>query len=478
MPKATKDHELAKIGADTALAGVQGQDLSSRDFINAVIVNQNFFESIFNGCNFLGVKATQSVFQHTEFTESIFRDCVFEDSSFDHADFVLAHLENCTFARCTFQNAEWRDSFFSRVTFKQCVFRNTTTSLARFYDCTFDVASSMNFAGHSKRFSIFHNTSFFLPPESIDFLQTTFGLRARSKTVNLNTGGVRAPLFSLALDEYVGTLSEERFVNGVLAALDAIVHGPPNAPRQLRLRYITEIRNTFISSGRLPVFGIQYLYNEVASRVGSLHDRPAMTEGLSFIMSLRISLRERLSLVQRELGEAQRAYPGALVKRASLVFEGTYSIASIKDYILQLRTFLCLPVENGVEILGYRTGSTFFELLLAAPTQVIDLLKFFKYSLALLTITLKEATELKGAVVKLKEDRAPKVARGGAHRREKRVTDASLAGVTHRGYERASAQEIMATPLRDGKPIEVFVDSFREKVLVVGGKARITIHLS
>ena len=145
---------LVKQSVVSSLVARQGADYSGQDFGAEVIRCQSFFESIFNGCSLTGIHASQSIFQHTEFTEAQFDGCTFQDSSFDHSDFVLADLRNCRFVRCSFQNAEWRDSVFNNVVFEQCIFRNTTSSLVRFNDCSFDGASAANFVGPSKRRSI------------------------------------------------------------------------------------------------------------------------------------------------------------------------------------------------------------------------------------------------------------------------------------------------------------------------------------
>lgn len=449
------------------LAGVQGKDFSGLDFVDISVDGQNFFESIFNGCEFRDVRATQSIFQHTEFTEASLSNCVFEDTSFDHSDFVLTTISGSEFVRCSFQNAEWRDATFEDVSFRQCIFRNTTTSLAHFTRCSFDDASASSFIGRSKRFSIFSGTKFRLPYQHIDFLRTNFGIRSQ-EPFSAARFGAQDPLFSLSLLFYAGELRSEGLYHLILDRLSEIASNSASAHR-LTLRYISDICRVCVQENLLSVFAIQLLDEEL-SRVAALMRRQEQAlELISLILTLRVALRERISNVEEEVSSFSDLPPSRL--RLQMEFENTYDRESIDEYANQMATY-CRLSRDKVVLESVREGSTIAELFVAASAFVPDVFRFIKYSLSFATISLVQARKLREAYTHLASDSpkprkaATQIARSKSRSAKKREQPSGI--VTN---------EIIGARSDDTKPIEIFVDAVRERVLVVDGRVRVTISM-
>jgi hypothetical protein len=459
------------------LAGAQGKDFSGLDLYDLSIEGQNFFESIFNGCAFEGVRASQSVFQHAEFTETRFSDCSFEDTSFDHSDFVLTSISGVEFVRCSFQNAEWRDAEFDDVKFRQCIFRNTTTSLARFRRCSFDDSSSASFVGASKRFSLFSETGFLLPHQHINFLRCNFGIRTLEASSPIFIPA-QDPLFQLSQLHYFGELAEGRFYHLILEALSQTIGSNVGAQR-LRLRYIIGICKLLLDENFFSVFALQLLEGELSRIVSGIQDRDQTLDLIGFILTIRLALRERVIAVEEEASEFQEVIPSKL--RLQLEFENTYERTSIEEYKNLLADF-CGLSQDDVSVHSFRTGSTFAEVFIATAVFVPDIVRFIKYSLSFATVTLLQLGKLRDAYRSLKSGgakprKALKAEKGaktgksisqtgdGTRRRQKELPSESI------------MKEIAGEKLESAKPVEVFVDTAQERVLVVGGKIRVIISV-
>lgn len=446
---------------DEPLAGAQGKDFSGRDFCELTVRSQNFFESIFNGCRFASVLASESIFQHAEFTETSIVDSTFEDSSFDHSDFVLSSIRDSRFLRCTFQNAEWRDVVFGNVTFKQCIFRNTTSSLAQFVRCAFDEASAASFVGSSKRFSLFSETAFRLPPEHVSFLRSNFGLRDSSDYAPKALPS--DPVFQLSLAQYVGRLDVSLFHKLFLEAVSAI------APQQrLQMRYLAEMCRVRIAEGQVSVFGMRLLEANLSQLANAVRDRSQALELLQLILALRVSLRDQVSAIDNEATAMART---GLVQRlrVSLAFENSYDRKAIEDYLDQLRRF-CRLTARSVKIATIEQGSTIGDVAIVASTYLTDVVKFIKYSLSLATITLTQTRRLKSEYKKLR--RSSRAAATSPLAKERRSRTVALAN------SQSLVKEVVGAETTVAKPIEVFVDAVGDRVLVVGGKVKVTITLA
>jgi len=302
MSEDLTDLAIARRSRSTELAGAQGKDFSGSDFSELVIDGQNFFESIFNGCVFKNTKASQSVFQHTEFTEAKFLRCDFKDSSFDHSDFVLSEIRNCEFSSCSFQNAEWRDSLFFDVRFRQCIFRNTTTSLAQFFNCSFDAASAASYVGASKRFSLYSETEFFLPAEHINFLQLNFGIQSHSVPPSAASIYENDPFFALSLARYYRVLNAERFCMLLLEVVSKSV-SEQGIPYRLRMGYIKGICKVMLEERFLSVFAMKFLENKLLSIASILTQRDLVLEVMGVLFALRVAMHDRMESIEEEIHE-------------------------------------------------------------------------------------------------------------------------------------------------------------------------------
>jgi uncharacterized protein YjbI with pentapeptide repeats len=459
------------------LAGAQGKDFSGLDFYDLSIEGQNFFESIFNGCAFGSVRATQSIFQHAEFTETKFDDCTFEDTSFDHSDFVITSISGVEFIRCSFQNAEWRDAKFEDVKFRQCIFRNTTTSLAHFRRCSFDDSSAASFVGASKRFSLFSETSFRLPYQHINFLRCNFGIRSQEPTTAA-LHQAQDPLFQLSQLNYLGTLTEEQFYNLILEALSETTSSKAG-PQRLRLRYISGIFKHLLDENFLSVFALQLLESKLSQIVSVVQDRDQTLDFIGLILTIRLALRERVMAIEEEAAEFQEVIPSRL--RIQLEFENTYERDSIEAYKDLLADFCGLSPDD-VNIQSVRTGSTFAEVFIAAAVFVPDIVRFIKYSLSFATVTLLQLGKLRDAYRSLKSGGAKRGKALKAVKGAKAVKSLSTSGSRTRKHQKelpaeSVMKEITGEKLESAKPVEVFVDAAQDRVLVVGGKVRVTISV-
>lgn len=448
------------------LAGVQGKDYSGENFAGDSIRCQNFFESIFNGSHLSRIRASQSIFQHVEFTETRFSACAFEDSSFDHSDFVLAGIKNSRFLRCSFQNAEWRDVIFENVQFRQCIFRNTTTSLVRFRKCSFDQASAENFVGSARRFTLFSNTDFELASQHLDFLRLNFGIRANAPSP-VRPIGVD-PLFEISLRRFDGSLSpvdlHRLFIEGLGQML-----GHPEIPHRLLLRYLSEICKTCLEEDFLSVFAIQLFHDSIAQRAVFINDSEEGLDILSLVLALRVALRERITAIEEEVAE----YRGQEVSKLKIqmLFENTYSRSEIEQYLGHLAAY-CAMGPTAIKVDVFKSGSTFVDLSVTVATYLMDVVRFLRYSLPMAKVTLSEAGKVKKEFGRLV---APSVKRAPTKRTGTR-SRAMVRKVEHHPTQ-STASEIMGEQLESAKPIEVFVDAIREQVLVVNGKVRVTINM-
>jgi hypothetical protein len=458
------------------LVGAQGKDFSGHDFLELAIECQNFFESIFNGCVFERVHAAQSIFQHAEFTESTFSGCVFEDTSFDHSDFVLSSISGTEFIRCSFQNAEWRDADFYDVKFRQCIFRNTTTSLTRFRRCSFDDASAASFVGASKRFSLFSETDFRLPLQHISFLRYNFG--ARLGEPSGPAASVSDPLFQLALMYYSRTLTPEDAYQLLLEALTQITGGQAG-PVRLRLRYLSGIYKLLLEEEFFSVFTIQLFERELSQIVADVRDHEQSLELIGLLLTVRVTLRERILAIEEEVSELHEVPPSRL--RLKMELENTYQRGSIDEYATQLAAFCGLSREH-VVVESVRPGSTLAEVAITVAAFIPDIVRFIKYSLSFATVTLLQAGKLRDAYKSL-------VGGGGKSAKASKTLKPARATKTiarSGSKTKRSRKEIQATnvakemagdKLDKARPVEIFVDTAGERVLIVGGKARVTISV-
>ena len=463
-------HKPASTGTDGRMVGGQAQDFSGLDFRDLAVDDQNFFESIFNGCTFQGFRSSQSIFQHAEFTETNFRECVVEDTSFDHADFVLAELQDCVFTRCSFQNGEWRDTVFRRVTFRQCIFRNTTTSLIRFVECSFDDASAASFVGTSKRFSLFSNTAFRLPTEHVEFLLTNYGLTA-SDAQSVDSADTGDALFDLAKAHYRGDLPSKSFYSRVTGALATLVAGA-HPQQRLELRYLVEICRLWLDEERLSIFGIRLLEATASRMAASTEDRDHALELVGLVFSLRLALRNRLAHVDARV--AQISMPQRSRLQLKLEFENTYDRGAIEKYLSLLRNY-CRLSDKDVTLAAFAHGSTIVDVVVASMVSVPELFRFIGYSLSLATMTVRKFGQLKraysdaGSSSRKSVSPFPKSTRRSTALAKARDLSVSAASV---------ASEMVGTRPPGAGPIEVFVDTAKERVLVVDGRVRVTILLT
>lgn len=458
----------------SGLVGAQGKDFSGLDFVELGIEGQNFFESIFNGCLFENLRASQSVFQHAEFTEAKLSNCTFEDTSFDHSDFVLSDINRTEFARCSFQNAEWRDTVFDNVSFRQCIFRNTTTSLAQFVNCSFDAASAASFVGVSKRFSLYSQTEFFLPRQHIDFLRFNFGIRAPDAVV-AGTHIDEDPFFQLSLYRYSGELSSQRFYELILKGLSRTINDS-TTPYRLRMGYLRGICKVVLDENLLSVFSIQLLEDELSRMVALFKDRDQILELMGLILTLRVALRAKVEGVEEEVSDLQDTTRSRL--RVRMEFENTYASSVIEDYAAQLATY-CGISQGQVVIEKVLQGSTVAEIVVTAAAFIPDVLRFVKYSMSFATVTLVQAGKLRDAyrMVKGAETKPAKAIRT---LRRKELGSKSRVRPATRPKSPSSeiaAKNLLSTMSEDTKPIEIFVDRVKERVLIVDGKVRVAISV-
>jgi uncharacterized protein YjbI with pentapeptide repeats len=451
------------------LAGSQEKDWSGRDFHRLSIRGQNFFEFIFNGCSFDGLRAAQSIFQHAEFTEAHFANCTFKDASFDHSDFVLTDIDASEFIRCSFQNAEWRDTLFENVHFRQCIFRNTTTSLTRFVGCDFDDASACNFVGPSKRFSIFSGTKFPLPLDQLSFLQTNFGISSESQTPALPPLP-EDPLFELSLRRYARMMTSAHLYLLVLRALFDITSAR-GAPQRLRMKYLSEICKVCLDEQVLSVFGLQLLERALSRAASVIHDRDHALDLLSLLLSVRASLRGSIVSVEQQVANVPTVLTRDL--RLRMEFEHSYQRTSIEDYLHQMAAYCHLPRERFI-VESFQVGSTIADVLIMGSAYVADVFRFIGYSLSLATVTIKQAGKLRAEYSRLakpasKQKKAAKVVARSSPVGKRRRSAPSIENMTN---------ELVGVKLENAKPIEIFVDAMNERVLVVDGRVSVRITLT
>jgi len=447
------------------LADAQGKDLSGSEFVGVVLNRRNCFESIFNGCVFTGVHANQSIFQHAEFTETTFRNCTFEDSSFDHSDFVLASFSNCRFARCSFQNAEWRQSEFSSSVFEQCIFRNTTTSLVQFLACHFDDPSSLNFIGNSKRYSLFSGGSFHLPHSEVAFLRTNFGLVADASENVAGLEPVNDPLFQISRERYHRALTPLNLYRLALRAISDLGGNDAN-PMLLRFQYVTGICRLLLHEDFFSVFSIKALEKALSEEASRLRSQDQMLELFNILLTFRLGLRQRVNAIEDELTKCPSR--PSLALKVFLEFEETFSRPQIDEYLALLAQY-CAIANSSIDLRRFEQGSTFVEFVLGSKTLLVEVLRFLKYSMPIVTCTLKEAGKSRKAFAELKSPKPELVRRAKKQRRRQSRTETLSQSVV---------SEITGTNLQESAQIEVFVDKAKERVLVVGGKVKVTILLS
>lgn len=450
----------------SALIGAQGEDFSGLDFTEKVVEGQNFFESIFNGCVFRGVRASQSIFQHAEFTETVFNKCRFEDTSFDHSDFVLSDIRDSQFIRCSFQNAEWRDAAFTRVAFRQCIFRNTTTSLSHFRGCSFDKASASSFIGKSKRFSLFSLTDFDLPQSHVEFLQTNFGPRSGFRLSDI-PARTRNPFFDLSYLQYVDALTSRDFYDLFDEALRDVTSGGITSNR-LRLKYLVEICKLCIEESSLSIFGMQLLERKLSEEARHLTDRNYLLEMFGLIVALNATITERISSIESEVENLKQI--GSARLRLNMVFERDYDRPAVERYLNLLGAY-CGIEPADIRIASLAKGSTLVEVLIMVPALVLEVFRFFRYSLSLAAVTVTQAGKFKTAISDLVADRP----------QESKPQLPSSPALEQRPVNQLVPKVhpvSSAVPTEEAARIQIFVDTVKEQVLLVDGKVQITISMA
>ena len=399
-----------------------------------------------------------------------FNGCTFEDTSFDHSDFVLANLSDCKFIRCSFQNAEWRDSEFRDVIFRQCIFRNITTSLTRFVDCSFDDASSANFVGPSKRFSVFSRTHFRLLPNQLEFLRTNFGLASRVPCVT--SAHQTDPLFELSLQYYRGTLTARGFHQHLAEALDVLTSATNN-PQLLRMRYLCGVCRSLADEEFLSVFALQLLNDTISTKASDLRDRHQALEVMGLALGLRVAIRDRVTSVAQEMATV----PDILAPQQwiEMEFENSYQRSSIADYLDLMACYCRIPTSD-IQIQTLRTGSTLVDVLVATGAYVTDVFRFVKFSLSLAAVTVSQLGKFKKQC-----DQLVKSTKGTSRTRKSAQVRGRNANAGKRIRSSPSSEEfskhLLDVKSDAARAIEVFVDTANERVLVLDGRVRVTITL-
>lgn len=462
--KGHQEAHLAVVPGVVSLSNAQGKDLSGLEIAQTEVKGGNFFEAIFNGCRIHGIRAYQSVFQHTEFTEASITDCAFEDTSFDHSDFVLSTISNTVFVRCSFQNAEWRDAKFENVQFRQCIFRNTTVSLVHFRLCQFDDASAANLVGPSKRFCLFSSTDFRLPVGEIEFLRTNFGIIG-GPDVDVIDHTPGDSLFELSRRQYAGRLTEHEFYRLVMAGFEQIANSRPNSER-LRLRYLIEICRIAIQERLLSVFAIRLLERTLTKRFEKVHGTEEKLLLFGLIAVLRMEVSDRRTAIERELDDVPEVAPTDV--EFAFEFENTYSEKPIRTYLHQLTSFAGLRATQ-LRVKSIRQGSTLVNAVLTAAASLREVIRFVRYSLSSATVVLGEMKKVQKGYRELSNGtKAPaQKKRASAAKRGRRADTTTV--------DRRRADAVVKTDAGESPRIDIFVDQAKEQVFVVGGRVRITV---
>jgi hypothetical protein len=324
--------------------------------------------------------------------------------------------------------------------------------------------------GASKRFSTFSHTEFYLAASQIAFLTNNFGITA-SQNVAIPAIHSGDPFLSLSLLRFGGQLTSHAFADLVLSALNAVVSNPAGLHR-LRLDYLADICKVCLNEDWLSIFGIQFLEKQLSEAASSVRDRDQALQCFSLILSLRMALRDRIATVNEELSTIPPEFSKLLLK---MEFANSYTRAIADNYLQQLATF-CNIAPTDVVVRDLKTGSTFLDVLITTPTLITDVIRFIRYSLSLATVTISDIDRLSKAFSKLKGKSTKRKnvskTRTGNPMRTNRKQHAISSTVPE-----TVAQEMVGIRPGEAKPIEVFVDTAKERVLVVDGRVKVTISL-
>jgi hypothetical protein len=227
------------------------------------------------------------------------------------------------------------------------------------------------------------------------------------------------------------------------------------------------------------VFAIQFLETELSQIVSIVQDQNLSLELIGLLLTIRVTLRERIMAIEVEVSEFQKLAPSRL--RLKLELENTYQRASIEEYITQLAAF-CGLSRNDVIVESVRPGSTFAEVAVAVVAFVPDIVRFVKYSLSFATVTLLQIGKLRDAYKSLTTSgqKSAKAVKAAKPAKAAKTVARSGRSARKSGNElqlTSVAKEIAGDKLDSARPVEIFVDTVGERVLIVGGKARVTISV-
>jgi|GEM_PF-2282499 len=349
-------------------------DYSGRDFADQEISGKSFFQSIFNGVELSRMIFDNVSAKHAEFTESELIQCSFQDCNLNHSDFVYTKLQNCIFNNCTFTNVEWRESTFHGCKFLECQFENSTISLCSFKNSLFDLSSSLNFYGQSKRYNIFVDTKMEIGEGTLEFLHRNFGIQGTSETRLKESESDL--LFNLSLQKFGNYLNTRDLIQGIVDILERDLKSRKRNTQQVA-RYIVLIVKTQVEESKISVIAAQYFVNALSKAMTTLNDSFLFLEFMDLLVFLKTFTVRKVKEIKNEVEEYSTLEANNIRCRVTLY--NTYGQDVIRDFLTYFSQRLKIDAKR-VELRNYQTGSTIFEFLISASvklSEVLTILKFF-----------------------------------------------------------------------------------------------------
>ena len=400
------------------------KDFSGLDFENEVFEKVDFHESIFNGAYFSNARFLNCDLRHTEFTESKFTNCEFVNSQLDYSDFVYTQANNMKFMRCSFSQGEWRENKLKGLSFQECSFDNATISLSSFKKTSFDLISSTNFCGASKRFNVFSETDFELPKDRIDFLRNNFGIVLRDPNSRFLSDKKHQKDFflSLSLAKYTARLNSDVFIDLMLKAIDQLARSE-GKNRLQSAKYLSLICKLTAEEGSLSIFAQELLISALNSSCKSVSDSQILLEIVDLIMFIKTYQFNAIKAIEADISDSENRVSEEILFQFKL--DNTYEKQDAQDYLRQMASFLTIPVER-LNLIQFRSGSTIFELIVNHSVALSSVLLFIHLSLSQVNKILEDVLRAKKNISSLSKKRLKKRTKTQALVRMQDVTPLSI----------------------------------------------------
>jgi hypothetical protein len=235
----------------------------------------------------------------------------------------------------------------------------------------------------------------------------------------------------------------------------------------LRIQYLAGICRILLRENVLSIFAIELMEKTFSGSARLVRNRDQALHIFSLILNLRVELQTRLAAVERELAAVPPIVAPALT--VHMEFERTFARAATDQYLSLLGSYSHIS-DCDILVTGFEQGSTTLDFVILTAASLPSVLRFLKCSLSMATVTLKETTKFRNAY---------KALTGAPTSRRSAVSSPKTKAKRNKVIASPDilAHAIIGSEVNETRSLQIFVDTAKEKVLVVDGTVTVTISL-